>query len=145
MSTLFSLAAAAAPAATAAGRAPLAVLDARRGEAFAGAWTTPDPDAGVLIEPAALSPEALTGAIRERPERWLAVGDGAIRFRHALEDSGAQVPDDGAAVHRVSALQHCRLASGMRPQTPDDVLPDYLRVPDAELSLRARTAATATS
>jgi len=47
------------------------------------------------------------------------------------------VPDDGAALHRVSALEHCRLAAGLEPQNPNDVRPEYLRLPDAELTLRA--------
>jgi tRNA threonylcarbamoyladenosine biosynthesis protein TsaB len=148
VSTLRSLAAGAATAATGAGRLPVAVLDARRGEAFAGAWTEPSatgPDATApLIAPAALAPELLAQALRSGAGGWLAVGDGAIRFRNVLEGSGAEVPDDGATVHRVSALEHCRLASGMDPD-PDEVLPDYLRVPDAELALQARAAAVPTT
>ena len=68
---------------------------------------------------------------------WLAVGDGAVAFRQVLERSGAWVPDDGAALHRASALAHCRLATGLEPQNPNDVRPEYLRLPDAELTLRA--------
>jgi tRNA threonylcarbamoyladenosine biosynthesis protein TsaB len=147
VSTLRALAAGAA--AAAGGRVPVAVLDARRGEAFAGAWAEPSatgPDAeGPLIAPAALAPEVLAQALRGGAGGWLAVGDGAIRFRDVLEDTGTQVPDDGATVHRVSALEHCRLASGMRHRDPDDVLPDYLRIPDAELALRARAAAVPTT
>ena len=145
VSTLRSLAARALETAATEHRSPVAVLDARRGEAFVAAW--PDPSvtapssAPPVIAPAALAPEALAQRLRGGAGAWLAVGDGAVRFRSVLEGSGAVVPEDGATLHRVSALEHCRLASGMDPQNPDDVLPEYLRLPDAELALRARLAA----
>jgi hypothetical protein len=67
----------------------------------------------------------------------LAIGDGAIKFRQEFERAGAVIPGNAAVLHRVSALEHCRLAIGLTPQNPNDVLPDYLRLPDAELNLRA--------
>jgi tRNA threonylcarbamoyladenosine biosynthesis protein TsaB len=145
ISTLRSLAAGAAAAAVARDRTPVAVLDARRGEAFAAAWTqpaAPDPD-GVSprLAPAALAPERLAELLGDEGDRWLAVGDGAMRFRPVLEAAGVDVARDDSPLHRVSALEHCRLAAAIRPQAPELVVPDYLRVPDAELALRARTAA----
>ena len=116
--------------------ATLAVLDARRGEAFAAAWAadwrTP------LLEPSALTPEALAAAAATLPAGTLAVGDGAVRFREQLEAAGAAVPADGAPAHRVDATAHCRLAATAEPTAPDAVLPAYLRLPDAELALRRR-------
>lgn len=114
----------------------LAVLDARRGEAFAAAWSpeaVATPLAAPLLEPAALSPAALAEAVRALPAPALAVGDGALRFRRELEAAGAVVPADGSSVHRVEAAVHCRLAAGMEPVARDAVLPAYLRLPDAEL------------
>ena len=134
VSTLRSLAAAASADAAEQDRTPLAVLDARRGEVFAAAWSA---DRAQLIAPAAIAPERLAASLRARGVRWLAVGDGALAFRQALESSGASVAADDAALHRVSALEHCRLAIDLAPQNPNDVLPDYLRRPDAELSLGA--------
>jgi tRNA threonylcarbamoyladenosine biosynthesis protein TsaB len=146
VSTLRSLAAgAAAPAAD--GHLPVAVLDARRGEAFAAAWADPRADHDAtppLIAPAAMDPATLAQRLADPARSWLAVGDGAVRFRGVLEGSGAQVPADGAEVHRVSAAQHCRLASELPRQAIDDVRPEYLRIPDAELALQARTAAVPT-
>ena len=141
VSTLQSLALGAAAPAASGGRSPLALLDARRGEVFAAGWSVRDGDrldAEPLLAPHAASPETLAVRLRDRPERWLAVGDGSIEFRAALELSGAVIPDDGSQLHRVSATNHCRLATGLEPQTPDHVQPAYLRLPDAELSLRAR-------
>jgi tRNA threonylcarbamoyladenosine biosynthesis protein TsaB len=137
VSTLRSLASAAAAAARTQDRLALAVLDARRGEVFAAGWADSELAGTPLIAPAAVAPERLATALAESGERWLAVGDGAIAFRQALERSGVRVPDDGAALHRASALAHCRLATGLRPQNPNDVRPEYLRFPDAELTLRA--------
>jgi tRNA threonylcarbamoyladenosine biosynthesis protein TsaB len=146
VSTLRALAAGAAdaagPARAPAGAPPtaptavLAVLDARRGEAFAAAWAGEH----ALLEPAALTPDALAEAARALPSGALAVGDGAVRFRAVLEAAGVVVPTDDSAAHRVEAAVHARLAAGMEPTTPDAVLPAYLRLPDAELALRRRRA-----
>jgi tRNA threonylcarbamoyladenosine biosynthesis protein TsaB len=107
-------------------RTALAVLDARRGEAFVGG----------AVAPAAVTP-ALLASIAKRG--WLAVGDGAVRFRDVLETSGAEVPADGSPLHRVSALTVADLAAGA-PPTGRDVTPEYLRLPDAEIALRERRA-----
>jgi hypothetical protein len=48
---------------------------------------------------------------------------------------GSDVPSDayGAAVNRVSARHHCRLAAYLPDSAPGDVRPDYLRASDAQL------------
>ena len=142
VSTLHALALGAAPAAGARGRDVLAVLDARRREVFAAGWT-----AGALHgdgaaradpspAPCAVAPGRLAEELAEGGGAWLAVGDGAVEFRSALERSGAVIPEDGSRLHRVSAIEHCRLSAGLRPRTPDDIHPEYLRLPDAELTRR---------
>jgi tRNA threonylcarbamoyladenosine biosynthesis protein TsaB len=138
---LRSLAHGAAATAASEGRAVLAVLDARRGEVFAAGWspgTVADPDALPLLAPSALTPEALEDALPGPATGWLAVGEGAVEFRSVLERSGALIPEDGSELHRVSAIDHCRLAMGLPSQNHGDVRPAYLRLPDAELTLRAR-------
>ncbi len=115
----------------------VAVLDARRGEAFAAAWRRADAAAlgARLLAPAALAPEELGLRI---PLASLAIGDGAIKFRGILERSGAVVPPDESELHRVSAASHCRLARSL-PTTPlAEVVPEYLRLPDAEITRRTR-------
>lgn len=150
VSTLHALAAAAAAETTGANAADppaatagplLAVLDARRGEAFVAAWeraNASDPRATPLLAPAPLSPEALTAAVAELPAAPLAVGDGALRFREQLEAAGATVPADGSPLHRVEAVAHARLGAALDPVARDEVVPAYLRLPDAELALRRR-------
>jgi tRNA threonylcarbamoyladenosine biosynthesis protein TsaB len=136
VSTLDSLAAGAADHLGAEVPAVLAVLDARRGEAFAAAWAGVAP----LFDPIALTPEALAEAVGALPAGTVAVGDGAVKFRTVLEAAGAVVPTDDSAAHRVEAAVHARLAAGMEPKAPDAVFPAYLRLPDAELALRRRRA-----
>jgi tRNA threonylcarbamoyladenosine biosynthesis protein TsaB len=97
------------------------VIDARRGEVFAAAY----PGFG----PVALAPEALAARIEPGS---LAVGDGAVRFREELERAGAAIPADGSPLHRVSALQVCRLGAAVEPADRDALLPDYRREPDAK-------------
>jgi tRNA threonylcarbamoyladenosine biosynthesis protein TsaB len=105
----------------------LAVLDARRGEAFAAAWR-----GGALAMPAAaLSPEALVERVGALGATPLAVGDGAVRFRGPLEAAGALVPPDEDGAHRLRAEHVCRLGAAGTPTDRDALLPDYLREPDA--------------
>lgn len=114
------------PAAGAA-RPVLACLDARRGEAFAAAWSAP----GRPLGPArAVPPQELRSLLAIHPGPWRSVGDGSIRFRDVLEGAGAHVPEDGSELHRVGAPALCRLA-GAAPEAGADLRPDYLRAPDA--------------
>ena len=99
----------------------MAVIDARRGEVFAAALNA--------FGPVAIAPEALAARIEPGS---LAVGDGAVRFREELERAGAVVPADGSELHRVSALQVCRLGAAKEPTDRDALLPDYRREPDAK-------------
>jgi tRNA threonylcarbamoyladenosine biosynthesis protein TsaB len=113
------------------GATVLAVLDARRGEAFVAAWRAGEP----VLPPAAVTPEILGGL---PGPGWVAVGDGAVRFRDVLEASGAEVPADGSGLHRLSARSVARLAAAAPPGGQEDVVPEYLRLPDAEIALRKR-------
>jgi tRNA threonylcarbamoyladenosine biosynthesis protein TsaB len=116
----------------------IAVIDARRGEAFAAAWRGPE----LELEPRALRPEALAlevgrlaGADGAAP---LAIGDGALRFRAQLEAAGAWLPPSDSPLHVIRAINHCRLASGLPATAPAEVEPAYLRAPDAEIAHRER-------
>lgn len=143
VSTLHSLALAVPPAAASesGSRAVMAVIDARRGEVFAAAWTRARPSALTagepLLEPVALGPEALARASRALGPGALAVGDGAVESRAVLEACGVMIPERASSLHQVDAVHHARLAAGQDPEPEADVRPEYLRLPDAELSLRA--------
>jgi tRNA threonylcarbamoyladenosine biosynthesis protein TsaB len=60
----------------------------------------------------------------------LCVGDGALRYRAALEERGADVPPDDDERHLPRARFHAALAHEFGPA--DAVEPLYLRIPDAE-------------
>jgi tRNA threonylcarbamoyladenosine biosynthesis protein TsaB len=107
-------------------RAVLAVLDARRGEAFAAGYR----DSTRLSGPVAVAPEGLAGLADPAHGPWLAVGDGAVRFRDRLVPA-ADVPGDDSTLHRVSALAVCRLAKVAPTVDRDALLPEYVRAPDA--------------
>ncbi|HTP23338.1 MAG TPA: tRNA (adenosine(37)-N6)-threonylcarbamoyltransferase complex dimerization subunit type 1 TsaB [Solirubrobacteraceae bacterium] len=119
--------------------AVFAVLDARRGEVFAASWRIDEAlefDNALLL-PKAFAPQALAELISPLGEAALAIGDGAIAFRGVLERSGAFIPDDDSQLHRVTATNHCRLAASLRASAADEVRPDYLRAPDAEMAHRS--------
>lgn len=119
-----------------AGEPVLAVLDARRGEAFAAAYE----DGEERIAPRVVGPGELPAlAARRDGRRWVAVGDGALRFREELERGGAVVPAPSDPAHRIGAAAVCGLAVEAPDRGRDVVVPDYLRVPDAEITRRART------
>lgn len=115
----------------------LALLDARRGEVFAAGWSVRE--AGVafdspLLEPAALDPGTLIEVAAGLPGHTLAIGDGAVKFRVVLQRSDAVIPDDGSPLHRVSAVAHVERARVLSASDPAVVLPQYIRLPDAELA-----------
>jgi hypothetical protein len=89
--------------------------------------------ASAVFAPRAMAPNDLADVLAELGSRAWAAGDGAVAFRSVLQRSGAVIADDGAAVNRVSARHHCRLAAYLPDSAPGDVRPDYLRAPDAQL------------
>ena len=113
-----------------AGQGVLAVVDARRGEVFAAGWR----DGEQVVAPVAIAPSKAGELVAPG---WLAVGDGALRFRDDLERAGCVVPADDSQHHLVSALVICRLARELPPVLNGDLIPDYLREPDAVRPKRA--------
>jgi tRNA threonylcarbamoyladenosine biosynthesis protein TsaB len=109
----------------------LAAIDARRGEVFAGGWSAE----GELFAARALAPENL-GDLLPHVESWLAVGDGAVRYRSNFEGIGVEVPRTDSALHCINGAAICELALHVEPTAPQAVLPDYLRRPDAEIALQ---------
>lgn len=122
--------------------AVLAVIDARRGEVFAAAYEAgEDGFPHELVAPRALAPRDLALVVAEAEERagahhgWLAVGDGAVRFREQIELPAVLVPPDSCALHLLSAAAICALGTHAAAAAVDALVPDYRRRPDAELAL----------
>jgi tRNA threonylcarbamoyl adenosine modification protein YeaZ len=97
----------------------LPVIDARRREVFTLVGGVP-----AVLAPAEL--EIAAGAT--------CVGDGARRYRAVLEEKGAVVPPDDDERHLPRARFHAQLAGDLGPV--EAIEPLYLRVPDAERSVR---------
>jgi tRNA threonylcarbamoyladenosine biosynthesis protein TsaB len=95
------------------------VIDGRRGEVFTL-------EAGV---PVVLKPEQL----KVGPGGTY-VGDGAVLYRAELEARGAQIPADDDSRHIPWARHTAALAKDFGPA--DGAEPIYLRVPDAEKTLK---------
>jgi tRNA threonylcarbamoyladenosine biosynthesis protein TsaB len=110
-------------------RCCLAVLDARRGEAFAALYS---PSGERHWEPFVASPSELADRVAGLPELPLAAGSGAVRFRQELASRGADVPDDADPVHRVAARHVCALAETEADGSGGRLDPIYLRPPDAQ-------------
>lgn len=150
VSTLHALALGAAErsGADAAGRGTIAVIDARRGEAFAAAH--PAVGGGEIEFSGALGAlelESIVVEIERRGgpagEQWQAVGDGAVRFAAELREAGVSVPADDSPLHLLDAAALCEL--GARAEAApalESVLPDYRRAPDAAFA-RSRARARA--
>ncbi len=123
------------------------MIDARRGEVFAAAYERAageEPSPRTLVEASPLAPEALASVIEQaqregaRPRRWLAVGDGALRYPAAIEALDIPSALADSPLHLVSAAAICELAAHATPATAvEEIVPDYRRRPDAELALDA--------
>ena len=100
----------------------LAVLDARRGQVFAQRFPAGGRTTHIYCE----RPEDLS--VKGAP---LVVGDGAVRYRAALSALGSIPPDD-SPLHRVTATGHV-LSADLAPVDADDLVPIYVREPDAEV------------
>ncbi len=113
-------------------RDALAVLDARRGEAFAALYRE---DGTELWGPFVASPGQLAARVQSLPAPPVAAGSGALRFRAELEAAGAEILAGSGSAHRVSGRQVCLLGEAGTPVPADAIRPIYLRPPDAELWL----------
>jgi tRNA threonylcarbamoyladenosine biosynthesis protein TsaB len=129
----------------------IAVIDARRGEAFAAAYpelepvstrcaSRPEELSRREIElPRALGAQALECLVATLEQRgapagegWLAVGDGAVRYAAELRAGGVDVAPEDSPLHLLDGAALCEL--GARADAADrleTVLPDYRREPDA--------------
>jgi tRNA threonylcarbamoyladenosine biosynthesis protein TsaB len=131
----------------------LAVIDARRGEAFAAAFERAEaaPAPRELTDPRAFAPQDLPTVIVEaerlggaHAHSWLALGDGAVRYGSQLRAAGIAGLPGSSPLQRVSAGAICELGAGAQPAASLElVLPHYLRRPDAELALARAGAAAA--
>ena len=106
----------------------LPLIDARRGEVFAALYE----GEREFWPPLVTRPEELIEQLGNAAVTPLAAGDGSIRFRGMLAEAGIPVEPDDSLAHMVRALCICRLGEGAPNESPEAVLPEYLREPDAK-------------
>jgi tRNA threonylcarbamoyladenosine biosynthesis protein TsaB len=106
----------------------LALIDAKRGQLFASLHR----DGNVLWPAFVTTPHQLVASLEGALLEPVAGGDGALRFRQALEAAGVVVLDESSLVHVVRALEVCRLGAVLPSVSPQRLLPNYLRQPDAK-------------
>jgi len=104
----------------------LPLIDAKRGELFAALYEGDEE----VWPPFAATPDDLVERVRKARVNPLAAGDGSLRFREQLEAGGISASSAGA--HAVRGLHICRLAARVPAVSPEAVLPNYLREPDAK-------------
>ena len=104
----------------------LAVLDAKRRQVFAQRFASGGARGGISC----CAPEELPALLTPAEERTLLVGDGAVRYREALSGLG-RIPPDASPLHRVTAVGHV-LSADLAPAPAREVVPLYVREPDAE-------------
>ena len=109
------------------GSSRLALIDAKRGEVYAALFE----DGEERWPPVVLGIEALVERLRSAPTTPLAAGDGSLRFRDELEAAGVAVAPAESPLHVVSAGHLCRRALDAPDVAPEQVVPNYLREPDA--------------
>lgn len=113
-----------------------AAVDARRGEAYIAAWSSTGQQ---TVTDRACPPQQLVAELAADSDSTIAVGDGALIFRKELEIGGIAVPDEASPLHHLSGASLCHLAARNEPLGAESLVPRYVRQPDAEISLQART------
>jgi tRNA threonylcarbamoyladenosine biosynthesis protein TsaB len=115
-----------------------AVIDARRGEVF---WSLYQPVPGGVMretEHAVGAVDHLVAELAALPGEVLCVGNGAILYRHELEELGSQVEFASASDAHPDAAALVELAAPrfLREEfdRPVDIVPLYLRKSDAEIA-----------
>jgi len=109
------------------GPSRLALIDAKRGEVYAALFEGGEE----RWPPMALGIDALLERVRDAGVNPQAAGDGSLRFRDELEAAGVAVAPAESPLHVVSAGHLCRRALAAPDVAPEQVVPNYLREPDA--------------
>lgn len=105
----------------------LPLIDAKRGEVYGALYE----DGTRVWPPFALPVADVVERLRNADSSPRAAGDGSLRFCDELEAAGVVVASADAPVHVVGAAHVCRLALGVPDAAPEQVVPEYLREPDA--------------
>lgn len=117
------------------------VIDARRGELFYAFYRQVPGGVQRLSSPVIGSPDDVLADIYALGDEVLCVGDGALRYRDALEEMRElEFADRGLAHPSARPLVQLAHAKALREDwvNPWDLEPLYLRKPDAEINWATR-------
>jgi len=115
-----------------------AVIDARRGEVYSALYRAVP--GGVMRERGyqVHAPDRLAAELQAMPDEVMAVGNGAMLYRHVLEEIGSRIEfaSSMAAHPDAAALVELAVPRFLREvhDRPFDVVPLYLRRSDAEIA-----------
>ena len=113
-----------------------AVMDARCGQVYNALFEAGDGGLVRLTEDRAISMEALGQECRQYGQRLILLGDGAALCHREFAGWGAQLAPESIRFQRAASV--ALLAQGKQTVCPGELLPTYLRMPQAERELKAR-------
>lgn len=119
----------------------VSVVDARRGEVFFSFYRQVPGGVQRLSPHRVGSPDELCSEIQAVGGEVLAVGDGAIRYRSALEElTRVEIGDGALAFPSPGSLVELAHAKALREEfvQPSELEPVYLRKADAEINWQVR-------
>ena len=115
-----------------------AVIDARRGEVFAAVYRSVPGGVVREIDHRVMKPDHLVAELEALTGEVLCVGNGAILYRHEIEELGSRVEfaSPSAAHPDAAALVELAVPRFLREEYDQlvDVVPLYLRKSDAEIA-----------
>ena len=114
-----------------------AVIDGRRGEVFYSLYRAVPGGVVRETEPAVATPDGLTAELEAVGEEVLAVGNGAMLYRDALEElTRVEVGTSVSAHPEAAVLVELAVPRFVREEfdRPFDIVPLYLRKSDAEIA-----------
>jgi tRNA threonylcarbamoyladenosine biosynthesis protein TsaB len=107
------------------------ILDAKRGQVFAAVYEHAGEGYRRIVEPQMIEPGRL---LADGPQPIVVTGEGIDYHRQAIDASGAEVIDSALWPPRAANVHHLGwgLARAGRFTPPHELLPFYLRRPEAE-------------
>jgi tRNA threonylcarbamoyladenosine biosynthesis protein TsaB len=125
-------------------RTIVCMIDARRGEVFHATYRPSPGGVQRLDDPEVSTPDDLASDLLAASGDLLLVGDGALRYREVFEGiKRVEVADHGLAHPLAGSLVQLAHARALREDfvSPHEVVPLYLRKPDAEINWQSRQGA----
>ena len=113
------------------------VIDAKRGEVFRSLYRQVPGGVQRVSDPRVCSPDDLASELLAGGDNVLAVGDGAVRYAEIIGRSGeVEIAEKGLAFPTAASLVELAHPRAVREEfvQPSELVPLYLRKPDAEIN-----------